>query len=163
MSDPRLITTPERLAELCERLADAPALAFDTEFVPEYTFAPQLCLIQVATDKVLAAIDPLVCGDLTPFWNIVVDPNREVVVHAGKEEMSFCRNSADRTPQHLFDVQLAAGLVGLGYPLSLDNLLQKLSSDHRLKKTETRTDWRKRPLSTRQIDYALDDVKHLLD
>jgi ribonuclease D len=86
-----------------------------------------------------------------------------VVVHAVKEEMNFCQEFAGWLPKKLVDVQLAAGLVGFGYPLSLDNLLQKTVKGAKLKKTETRTDWRKRPLTLTQVDYALDDVRYLLD
>ena len=77
--------------------------------------------------------------------------------------MNFCQEYAGRLPEKLIDVQLAAGLVGLGYPLSLDNLLQKTVKAGKLKKTETRTDWRKRPLTMTQVDYALDDVRYLLE
>ena len=163
MKDPKIVADQERLDELCDRLEKATAIAFDTEFVPEYTFAPELCLVQVATDDVLTAVDPYSAGDLTRFWTILTEPKKELVVHAGKEEMNFCHEYAGRLPKKLIDVQLAAGLVGLGYPLSLDNLLQKTVKAGKLKKTETRTDWRKRPLTLTQVDYALDDVRYLLE
>jgi ribonuclease D len=163
MKDRKIVADQERLDELCDRLEKTTAVAFDTEFVPEYTFAPELCLVQVATDDVLTAVDPYAAGDLTKFWKILTDPKKEVVVHAGKEEMNFCQEYAGRLPKKLIDVQLAAGLVGLGYPLSLDNLLQKTVKAGKLKKTETRTDWRKRPLTMTQVDYALDDVRYLLE
>src|SRR5215204_4028061 len=162
MKDRKIVADQEQLDELCDRLEKTTAVAFDTEFVPEYTFAPELCLVQVATDDVLTAVDPYSAGDLTRFWKILTDPKKEVVVHAGKEEMNFCQEYAGRLPKKLIDVQLAAGLVGLGYPLSLDNLLQKTVKAGKLKKTETRTDWRKRPLSATQVEYALDDVRFLL-
>jgi ribonuclease D len=163
MKDRKIVADQEALDELCDRLDEAAAVAFDTEFVPEYTFAPELCLVQVATADDLVAVDPYSAGDLTRFWTILTDPEKEVVVHAGKEEMNFCQEYAGRLPTKFIDVQLAAGLVGLGYPLSLDNLLQKTVKGAKLKKTETRTDWRKRPLSATQIEYALDDVRYLLD
>jgi ribonuclease D len=162
MKDRKIVATDAELEALCGRLESASAVAFDTEFVPEYTFAPDLCLVQVAAEDVLVAVDPYSVGDLKKFWRILTDPAREVVVHAGKEEMNFCQEYAGRLPQKLIDVQLAAGLVGMGYPLSLDNLLQKTVKGNKLKKTETRTDWRKRPLTMTQVDYALDDVRYLL-
>ncbi|MGL5097197.1 MAG: ribonuclease D, partial [Planctomycetia bacterium] len=134
---------------------------FDTEFVPEYTFTPHLCLVQVATDEELAVFDPIALDDVRPFWNAILRPDCEVVVHAGKEEMTFCLHQARDLPRNVFDVQIAAGLVGLGYPLSLSNLAQKIVHVH-LSSSETRTDWRQRPLSARQLDYALDDVRYLL-
>lgn len=162
MKDRKIVATDAQLDDLCGRLEKASAVAFDTEFVPEYTFAPELCLIQVAADDVLVCVDPYSAGDLKPLWKILTDPKKEIVVHAGKEEMNFCQEYAGRLPAKLIDVQLAAGLVGFGYPLSLDNLLQKTVKAAKLKKTETRTDWRKRPLSATQIEYALDDVRYLI-
>ncbi len=162
MKDLGLAATADQFDALLDCVAAADRLAFDTEFVPEYTYAPELCLIQVATPDAIGAIDTQAGFDLTPFWEFVADPRRQVVVHAGKEEMNFCKAAVGRTPPGLFDVQLAAGLVGHGYPLSLDNLLQKLVPGQKLDKGETRTDWRRRPLSQRQVDYALDDVRHLL-
>jgi ribonuclease D len=162
MADARLITEPAQLADLCDRIEASSRIALDTEFVPEYTFAPQLCLIQIATENTLAAVDPFELPDLERFWSLLVDPAREVVVHAGKEEMNFCYAQTGRLPSPLIDVQIAAGLVGLGYPLSLENLLQKLVKSAKLNKGETRTDWRQRPLTESQVEYALDDVRYLL-
>ena len=163
MKEPKIVADQDRLDELCDRLEEATALAFDTEFVPEYTFAPELCLVQVAAADVLLAVDPYSAGDLTRLWKLLTDPKKEVVVHAGKEEMNFCQEYAGRLPKHLIDVQIAAGLAGFGYPLSLDNLIQKTVKGGKLKKTETRTDWRKRPLTMTQVEYALDDVRYLLE
>lgn len=162
MADGRLISEPGPLAELCEELRAAPRVAFDTEFVPEYTFAPVLCLIQVATDRRIVAIDPLSAGELSEFWNSILRPDCELVVHAGKEELHFCKTHAGRWPGRFFDVQLAAGFLGMGHPLSHSNLVQRVL-DRECRSTETRTDWRRRPLSDKQVQYALDDVRHLLE
>lgn len=161
MGDFENIDSAERLQDFCAAIADEPRIAFDTEFIPENTFVPELCLVQVATDRKLAIIDPLAVEDLTPFWQLLIDPQREVVTHAGKEEMNFCLAQAGDLPARLFDVQTAAGFVGLGYPLSLGNLVAKVL-DKEVSTNETRTDWSKRPLSTRQLQYALDDVRYLL-
>jgi ribonuclease D len=163
MEQPSLIVEQADLDRLVEHLADVESVAFDTEFVPEYTFTPQLCLVQIATPTIVVAVDPLADVDCTSLWKTLTDPARELIVHAGKEELNFCQAFAGRSPGRWIDVQIAAGLAGLGYPLSLDNLLQKTTSFGRLKKTETRTDWRQRPLSKQQIGYALDDVRHLLE
>ena len=156
----RTITTAEGLAEFCGRLAQCEQIALDTEFVGEQRFQPQLCLVQVAAGGELALVDPLSVPDLGPFWRTLVAPGHEVVVHAGRGELAFCYRAAGALPARVFDVQIAAGMVGIEYPASYGNLLAKvlgLSSGKR----ETRTEWRHRPLSSRQIAYALDDIRHL--
>lgn len=161
MPDFEFLDSPKKLADFCAAVGDAPRIAFDTEFIPEHTYLPDLCLVQVATDHRLAIIDPRTAGDLAPFWKLLIVPQREVVVHAGKEELNFCLTEVGNLPTRLFDVQLAAGFAGFGYPLSLANLVLKLIGAQ-VTSDETRTDWSKRPLTPRQIQYALDDVRHLL-
>jgi ribonuclease D len=155
-----LITNESQLTSLCQRLAGCPSIAFDTEFVSEHTYRPQLCLIQVAAGGESSVIDTLAVGDLTPFWQVLAEPGRETIVHAGREEIAFCLAAIGKPPAGLFDVQLAAGFIGLEYPAGYGNLISKLLGIIP-RKGETRTDWRKRPLSDRQIDYALEDVRHL--
>lgn len=155
-----IITTERQLLEFCQRLADCPAIAFDTEFVSEHTYRPQLCLVQVAAAGELAVIDAPAVGDLTPFWERVAGDGHETIVHAGREEIIFCWSAIGKPPANLFDVQLAAGFIGLEYPAGYGNLISKLLGVTP-RKGETRTDWRRRPLSDRQIDYALEDVRHL--
>lgn len=157
----QIITKPHELSDLCRRLAQADVIAFDTEFVSEYTYRPQLCLLQVATRDQRVLVDPLAVEDLTPFWRVLVEGAHETVVHAGREEMIFCLEAVGQTPQQWFDVQLAAGFVGLEYPASYGTLIGQLLGK-RLSKMETRTDWRRRPLSSRQLQYAADDVAYLL-
>ena len=154
------ITKPEELKALCARLSAAPWVAFDTEFVSEHTYRPVLCLVQVAAPNELAAIDPLACGDLAPFWEMLAAPTHDTIVHAGRQEVVFCLEAIGRPPANLFDVQLAAGMVGHEYPSGYGTLISRLLGKPS-SKGETRTDWRKRPLSPRQIEYALDDVRHL--
>jgi len=155
-----LITTDGQLEQFCRDLADVKWIAFDTEFVSEDTYRPQLCLVQVATADRLAVIDPLSAKQMTPFWQLLAAPTHDTIVHAGREELLFCIASADKRPHKLFDVQIAAGLVGYDYPAGYGALLFKLLGQ-RPQKGETRTDWRRRPLSDKQIDYALDDVRYL--
>jgi len=155
-----LITTEDQLREFCEQLADCGWLALDTEFVSESRYRPELCLIQVATPQRLAIIDTIVIDDVRPFWEAVVDGDRETIVHAGRSEMEFCLVDAGRLPKELFDVQLAAGLAGIEYPASYSTLVAKLLGES-MHKHETRTDWRRRPLSQRQLDYAAEDVYYL--
>lgn len=154
------IVTDGQLQQYCQDLVSCPWIAFDTEFVSERTFRPVLCLIQVATEKGLTLIDARAVEDIRPFWRAISQPGHETIVHAGRGEFEFCLRAVDLPPSQLFDVQIAAGLVGIEYPASFRSLLYKvlgLTS----KKEETRTDWRRRPLTDRQIEYALDDVRYL--
>jgi len=156
------IATPEALDELVAHIRASGRFAFDTEFVSEETFEPILCLVQVATETRLAVVDPLKVGDLATFWDAVIDPSLEVIMHAAGEDLRICKLKTGTVPRRVFDVQIAAGLVGFGYPLSLGNLVHQALRIS-LPGGETRTDWRRRPLTDAQLRYALDDVRHLLD
>ncbi len=156
------IATEAGLKELVAHLRAAGRFAFDTEFVSEETFEPVLCLIQVATRERLAVVDPLAIRDISTFWDVVNDPSIEVVMHAAREDLRICKYQTGKVPQRVYDVQIVAGLVGYGYPLSLVNLIgQALRVS--VSGGETRTDWRRRPLSPAQLRYALDDVRYLLE
>ncbi len=154
------ITTESHLREFCAELAASDWIALDTEFISEGSFRPELCLIQVSTPKHLAVIDAIEVTDVLPFWQVIVDGDRETIVHAGRSEMEFCLAATGRLPKKLFDAQLAAGLAGIEYPAGYSTLVLKLLGES-MDKHETRTDWRKRPLSKRQLDYAADDVYYL--
>ena len=154
------ITSDSALEQYCADLAKAPVIGFDTEFVSEDTYRPQLCLVQVAAAGRLAVIDPLAIRDLTPFWQAVSAPGHNTIVHAGREELLFCIGTTGSRPHDLFDLQIAAGLVGYEYPAGYSSLMSRLLGE-KLEKGETRTDWRRRPLSIQQLEYALDDVRYL--
>jgi ribonuclease D len=156
------ITTTAALAELVDHIRESGRFAFDTEFVSEETFEPVLCLVQVATETRLAVVDPLKVGDISAFWDVVTDPSIDVIMHAAGEDLRICRLQTGRLPQKVFDVQIAAGFVGYNYPLSLGNLVHQTLKVSLLG-GETRTDWRRRPLSEAQLRYALEDVRHLLE
>ena len=117
-----------------------------------------LCLIQAAVGDELAVIDPIAVGDVTPFWEAVAEPGHETIVHAGRSEVEFCLRAIGRPPANLFDVQIAAGLAGAEFPAGLASLVSKFLG-RRTAKHETRTDWLRRPLSKRQIDYAVADAQ----
>ena len=157
----QVIALPEELAACCERLAACRCFGLDTEFVGEETYHPRLCLVQVATTEQLYLIDPLSVGPLDAFWKLVVDPTNLVVVHAGREEVRLCHLWSGQTPGNLFDLQIAAGLVGLPYPLGHGNLVNQVLGIQ-IAKGETLTEWRTRPLTAGQIRYAFDDVRFLL-
>jgi ribonuclease D len=154
------IITDQHLQDFCESIAAAPIVALDTEFVSEDSFQPDLCLIQLAAEGRLAIVDPLEMQDLSPLWNLLTSPGRETLVHAGREEFRFIWKYAGKAPAKWFDVQIAAGLVGLEYPASYSTLSSRLLGKT-ISKDETRTDWRRRPLTQRQLEYALLDVADL--
>lgn len=154
------ITTDEQLREYCSKLAQAKTIAFDTEFVSEHTYRPVLCLVQIAADGELAVIDSMTVKDMTPFWETIAAPGHETIVHAGRGEVEFCLQAIGRPPANLLDVQVAAALAGAEYPAGLGTLVAKFLGQTP-PKHETRTDWRKRPLSKRQVEYALNDALYL--
>lgn len=154
------IDNEQQLRAFCDSAVEAKCLAFDTEFVSEDTYRPHLCLIQVAADDRLAIIDPIAIGDVTPFWELLAKPGHETIVHAGREEFRFCFDAIGQRPTNWFDIQIASGFVGLEYPAAYSTLIAKLLNKS-LPKGETRTDWRRRPLSDKQLDYALQDVLYL--
>lgn len=146
--------------KLLRRLEDAPVIGYDTEFISEGRYVPQLCLVQIAAGDQLYLVDPLAVDNLVPLWELFCDERREVIVHACRSEMEFCHRAVGRLPQRLFDVQVAAGFLGVDFPAGFRLLLEHfLKID--LPKAESRTVWNKRPLAPRQIEYALDDVRYL--
>src|SRR5262245_8105461 len=163
MAEPaeEIVAPPEQLADCCAFLATCPAVGFDTEFVGEQTYHPNLCLVQVAAPHRLFLIDPFSVGPLDAFWKLIVDPARVVVVHAGREEVRLCQLWGGEPPGNLFDLQIAAGLVGLPYPLGHGALVNQVLRIQ-IAKGETLTEWRVRPLTKEQVRYAFDDVRYLL-
>ncbi|MGM0485409.1 MAG: ribonuclease D [Planctomycetota bacterium] len=154
------IDTDEALGDFCSRISGASSIAFDTEFVSEDRYFPDLCLVQVAAGGEAAIIDPLMVSDLQPFWQTLVEPGHVTIVHAGREEFRFCRRAVGCRPANWFDTQIASGLVGIEYPAAYGTLIRKLLGTS-LGKGETRTDWRRRPLSKQQLSYAVQDVNYL--
>lgn len=155
------INTPAQLESFCAELSRADRIGFDTEFVSEDTFRPELCLIQVATQDQLAVIDPYTVGKLSRFWQTLADGKHTTIVHAAREEVNFALNDGGREPANLFDAQLAAGFCSTEFPSSYGSVVGKFL-DRTPAKGEQRTDWRRRPLTAAQIDYALEDVRFLL-
>lgn len=156
-----VVADPISLADCCARISKANVIGFDTEFVGEDTYEPSLCLIQVSTPTELCLIDPLAAGPLDAFWRLLIEPERTVIVHAGREEIRMCRRASGQAPANWFDLQIAAGLVGLPYPIGHGALVYQLLGQY-LTKAETLTEWRHRPLSSAQIGYAFDDVRYLI-
>jgi len=158
-----LITDSKTLAQLCERLARSPWIAIDTEFMRENTYWPDLCLVQIADEHEAAAIDPKAPGlDLTPLLDLMVE-NHEVlkVFHAGGQDLEIIYNLTGKTPFPLFDTQIAAMALGLGEQIGYGNLVDAWMGVT-LDKGARFTDWARRPLDKRQIDYAIGDVTYLI-
>ena len=157
-----LITTTEALADLCSRLAQADFVTVDTEFMRENTYWPELCLVQIADTEEAAAIDPLAPGlDLKPLWDLLTD-NEDVlkVFHAGGQDVEIVYNFTGRTPHPIFDTQIAMMAVSQSEQIGYSNLVESwlgITVD----KGARFTDWSRRPLTDRQIDYAIGDVTHL--
>ena len=156
-----VVADPHALVECCERLRKTTCVGFDTEFVGEETYEPSLCLIQVSAADALYLIDPVSAGPLDAFWPLLLDPARTIVVHAGREEIRLCQRLSGQAPTHWFDLQIAAGLAGLNYPMGHAALVYQLLGTQ-LAKGETLTEWRNRPLTASQKSYAFDDVRYLL-
>ena len=157
-----LITDTNTLAGLCARLARADFITVDTEFMRESTYWPELCLIQVADTNEAAAIDPLATGlDLKPLLDLLVD-NEDVlkVFHAGGQDIEIIHNLTGKTPHPLFDTQVAAMALGQGEQIGYSNLVDSWLG-LQIDKGARFTDWARRPLDTRQTDYAIGDVTHL--
>jgi ribonuclease D len=155
-----IVTQQKPLVSYCEQWRRGGWLAFDTEFIRDETYEAALCLVQVATDQQVVLIDPVAELDLSPFWELITDPQVTAVVHAGKEDFELCLRATGRPPRNVFDVQIAAGLLGYGYPLSLSRLVAEVVG-RRISKAQTLTDWLRRPLTQAQIRYAIEDVVHL--
>ena len=154
------ITTEQQLSQFCRRAAESPFIAFDTEFVSENRYRPELCLLQVATEDEYVIVDTLLVKNVSEFWHLLVAGDHITIAHAAREEFLFCYRDQGQRPKNLFDIQLAAGMIGFDFPAAYGNLVSKILGKP-IDKGETRTDWKKRPLSKRQIDYALQDVVHL--
>ncbi len=157
-----LITESKPLAALCKRLAKSPFVAVDTEFMRESTYWPELCLIQIADAKEAAAIDPMAPGiDMTPLLDLLTN-NEEVlkVFHAGGQDVEIIYNLTGRTPHPIFDTQIAAMALGQGEQIGYASLVESWVGVQ-LDKGARFTDWARRPLDKRQIDYAIGDVTHL--
>jgi len=157
---PLLVTTQDKLLEVLADLRASGSFAYDSEFIGELTYIPRLCLIQAASSKCVALIDPLAALDLTPFWELVADPWVEKIVHAGQQDVEPVFRAINKSPANLIDTQAAAGFIGMGYPLSLSKLVMALVGA-KLGKGLTFTQWDHRPLSDSQLRYAADDVRFL--
>ncbi|MBT8390003.1 MAG: ribonuclease D [Altererythrobacter sp.] len=157
-----LITTTDALADLCERLSKSEFVTVDTEFMRENTYWPELCLVQIANEEEAAAIDPLADGiDLQPLLDLLTE-NEDVlkVFHAGGQDVEIIVNLTGKTPHPIFDTQIAMMAISQSEQIGYANLVESWLSIT-VDKGARFTDWSRRPLTDRQIEYAIGDVTHL--
>ncbi len=156
-----IITTNDQLTALCQRLEKSDYITVDTEFLRTRTYYSILCLIQVANDQEYHAIDALAPGlDLDPFYGLMQNENILKVFHAARQDIEIFVNEKGVVPKPLFDSQVAAMVCGYGDSIGYEKLVMSLANAT-LDKSTRITDWSRRPLTQRQIDYALGDVTHL--
>jgi ribonuclease D len=157
----KIITTSAELAEFCATFGDEQFITVDTEFIRERTYFPQLCLMQVATSKLAVAIDPLASElDMSPLYAAFANISLLKVFHAAQQDIEIFVRETGQVPTPMYDTQIAAMVCGFGESVSYENLVGELVGA-KLDKASRFTDWARRPLTDRQIAYALDDVIHL--
>ncbi|MDW5317832.1 ribonuclease D [Rhizobium sp. PL01] len=158
-----MIETTAELAAACETLASGEYLTIDTEFLRETTFWPQLCLIQMAGPDIAVIVDPMAKDiDLAPFFELMANTSVVKVFHAARQDIEIIYNLGKLIPHPIFDTQVAAMVCGFGDSVSYDQLVSRIKNVH-IDKSSRFTDWSRRPLSEKQLDYALADVTHLRD
>lgn len=157
----RIVDSNDDLGALIESLRGAPYLALDTEFMRDQTYWPKLCLIQVAAPGMEAIVDPLADGiDLAPFYELLKTPGVVKVLHAARQDIEIFHHQGGMIPDPLFDSQIAAMVAGFGDAASYETLCRKIAHVE-IDKSSRFTDWSRRPLSQKQLDYAIGDVTHL--
>ena len=155
-----IISRQEDFLELCDHIKKCGIVSFDSEFISDTGYRPQLGLLQFATPERCVAVDPLEVTSLSPWWDIMADDSTTVIVHGGQAEIRFCVQHGGRIPRRLVDIQIAEGLRGRSYPLSYNAIVERVLGTV-ITNSQTRTDWLRRPLSEEQIAYALEDVSYV--
>ncbi len=161
MNNTQIIDNTHDLSSIIKSAMQCDAVALDTEFVWERTYYPQLGLIQLAlSDEQCYAIDPVAIKNLSPLGQLLTNKNIVKILHDAPQDLTILGRVTNSVPQNIFDTRLAAGFAGLPSTISLSQLISELL-DTSLNKSETRTNWLKRPLTEKQLEYALDDVRYL--
>ena len=156
-----LIETTEALDSFCRTQAGAGFVTVDTEFIRDKTYWPKLCLVQIAGPETAAVIDALADGiDLEPLYDLLEDENVLKVFHAARQDLEIFFHERGRLPHPVFDTQVAAMVCGFGDQIGYDRLAAQLAGA-KIDKSSRFTDWARRPLTRKQLDYALSDVTHL--
>lgn len=156
-----IISTTDALAEFCQQLSQSDFVTVDTEFMRQSTYWPELCLLQLAGPDNEAIVDPLSPNiDLAPFYELMADDTTMKVFHAGRQDVEIIYHAANLIPLPIFDTQIAAMVCGFGEAVSYGALVKRLERKN-LDKSSRFTDWSRRPLTDKQLRYALADVTHL--
>ncbi|MAE52401.1 MAG: ribonuclease D [Micavibrio sp.] len=159
-----VITKQDELKQICKELSRHPFITIDTEFLREKTYYPKLCLIQLSDPhKNAVAVDPLADGiDLEPLFDLLSNKNVLKVFHAARQDLEIFFNMTGKVVDPFFDTQIAAMVLGYGDSVGYENLVRSVSGGT-IDKSSQYTDWSNRPLSEKQVNYALGDVTHLCD
>lgn len=158
-----MIETTADLEAACQQLANSNYITIDTEFLRETTFWPELCLIQMASPDLAVIVDPMAKGiDLAPFFALMANPDVIKVFHAARQDIEIIFHLGSLIPHPIFDTQVAAMVCGFGDSVSYDQLVNRVTGTQ-IDKSSRFTDWSRRPLTDKQLDYALADVTHLRD
>lgn len=155
-----LINTTENLQSFIQKISAAKWIAIDTEFLREKTYYAKLCLIQVEAEGYRACIDPLNISDMSVFYDVLHNPEVVKVLHAAHQDLEILMQLTGNVPAPIFDTQVAASVLGLGDQMGYARLVEDMLGVS-LAKTQSRTDWSKRPLKPAQLEYAIDDVRYL--
>ena len=156
----RVVTDPAEFRDVASAMRASRKVGFDTEFVGERTYFPRLCLIQLGTETMSVAVDPLAVGDLSPLDDLLFDASVLKLVHAGWQDLKIIHQRTGRVPAPVFDTQIAAALLGLPAQAAYASVVHEFLRVE-VKKGHSYSDWAARPLSPSQLAYALDDVRYL--
>ena len=159
-----ILTTNKDIKQFCNKLSNCEFITVDTEFLREKTYYPKLCLVQISgPDKDARAIDPLIENiDLLPLFDLLKNENIIKIFHAGRQDLEIFYNLMDIVPAPIFDTQIAAMVCGYGDSIGYEKLIKSITGG-KIDKSSQFTDWSVRPLSDKQLTYALGDVTHLCD
>lgn len=160
MTKIKIISDQAELEQLCSDLITAPWLAIDTEFMREKTYAPILCLIQIASQHDAYCIDPLAIADMGSFSKLLGGVDQQKILHSCRQDLEAFATRLDAPIEALFDTQIAAAFCGYGGQVSYATMVENITGV-KLAKSHTRADWQARPLSDAELDYAMDDVNYL--
>src|SRR3954453_1460935 len=154
--------TQSLLEDLAGSARELGRLGLDTEFMPEGRYKPLLCLVQIVVGEQVEVLDPIVDAfDPTPLAQVLADPEVEIVLHAGRQDVAILRRAWNTTFTNVFDTQVAAGFAGFSAQAGYTGLLHDVLKI-RLSKSASFTRWDARPLTPEQLKYAREDVEHLL-
>ena len=159
----KLITHTDDLKDVVDTLCKSDFVTVDTEFIRESTYWPELCLIQLASDDIAVIVDPLSPDiNLAPIFSLMKNQNVVKVFHAARQDVEIIYKLGNIIPSPLFDTQVAGAVCGFGESVSYEQIVERVTGQH-IDKSSRYTDWSRRPLSDKQLSYALADVTHLRD